>query len=394
MEGTLSAVSDFGCRDLENMLRNLFAGKQFVEAARLWGAFTKVPAVICGSGPSLSSQIPLLGKIGQRALIFAAGSAAHRLEACGVQPHALAALDPHLPLNTPSPYVGSGACFFYQWQLSSEGKNRVNGLPIATLGYGASKLQQWLLEKLAIDPTPFEVGWNAATFAAQIAYHLGCSPIVFVGIDHCEPDERGGALACTDTAGFSAWSRHDLLLGKKWLEELAVRSSDAVWLDASEGGLGLATVPYVPLAHVIRDFFQKEQDLTGRLYSAVERASPKRIEHKQVRTYLQKIQQSVERSKKHCEIFLRGLQEKQARPLAEIAAVELEEELFWGKRFASHVGDLARPSLLPGEGDFASCSAGKSAKISVLASDLLRLSRSFCKTGGLKRMCARDCLPI
>ena len=67
-----------------NFYKNLFELPKAKPASSLFSKFDKVPAIICGAGPSLEKNLPLLGTLKDRAIIFAGGTAMNALNAQGM----------------------------------------------------------------------------------------------------------------------------------------------------------------------------------------------------------------------------------------------------------------------------------------------------------------------
>ncbi|MEM7175389.1 MAG: 6-hydroxymethylpterin diphosphokinase MptE-like protein [Chlamydiota bacterium] len=347
-ESALAATRDFGVRAFENLCCNLLQVTELIEAKSLWNQFARMPAVICGAGPSLDEEINVLKTLGGRALIIAAGSAIHCLERQGIEPHFGVALDPDLPPERMRRQQSFGVPFFYQQQLSQELFSLLQGETVAAFGSAASGLQREFLTRLGLAAAPFEAGWNAVTFASHIAYCLGCAPLVFVGIDGCVsdgrtyaekaayPDEqvrwqRVDAIACVDRENRPAWSRPDFLLGKKWLESFAQNHPECQLINASGKGLAFAGLFNRPLSELAETFFALESDVKGKVQCALAIAERKKVEKKQVIAQIKCVSQSALRCTACCAEILNGYRKQQAsaRACALVASIELEEEFFW-----------------------------------------------------------------
>lgn len=164
----VSSYRDFGKSFLANLFGN--AALPHFDGLALKGALEGVPAIVCGSGPSLDRHKEALEK--EEGLILACGSAMHLLPFA----HAGVAIDPDPPAERYCDWTGP---IFYQNRFSNAILSEMEGVKIRMGHNGAYPLEE------AVAPTDFfDPGWNAGTFGVMIAKYLGCAPIVTLGIDH------------------------------------------------------------------------------------------------------------------------------------------------------------------------------------------------------------------
>src|SRR5262245_18924083 len=81
-------------RYLLNTIRNLRHIVEGVDPDRLRDAFSGVPAIVVGAGPSLDQNVRDLRTCAGRALIVATDTAWRPLASAGIDPHIVVALDP------------------------------------------------------------------------------------------------------------------------------------------------------------------------------------------------------------------------------------------------------------------------------------------------------------
>jgi hypothetical protein len=264
-----------------NILTNISRLPQTFYANTWEGAFTGVPAIICGAGPSLAQAQEVLKTWGEKALIFAGGSALSALGALNVQPHLAVAIDPnsqeyeHLKhLKSPeTPLIFSSRLFPQVVELFS-----------GPLGYLSSKtggaLEAFLEKRLDLDKQPIgpELGQEAlsvTTLTAALAYAWGCNPIIFVGVDLAYTGMQMYAPGVVSTSSVTLETlskekrvsdqlifrknRHGKMVPTlvKWVMESDVLSqyakehSDRLFFDTSSEGLGFKHIPYEDLGKIL-----------------------------------------------------------------------------------------------------------------------------------------------
>lgn len=292
VELTVCLYRDYGIPQLMNVFSNLNTSEKVRSGEGLFGKFSKVPAIICGAGPSLEDHVNTLKRLENQALIFGGGSALPFLTQENVPIHFGVALDPEPPGERFYAQTQFEVPLFYQNQVSHLLLQQSHG-PKLCLGESQSfPLEEWLELSLS----PCDVGWNVSTFATQIAFQLGCDPIIFVGMDLCVSDgnayagamseERDNPIEVKDRFGNSAVTRPDFLMAKKWLEAFATKHRETTFLNATTRGLTLEGIENVPL-----NIKSAPKDLKGAIFQAIEKAPL--VDLSQVTSKLQKLYQSV-----------------------------------------------------------------------------------------------------
>ena len=160
----LSEVADFGLQAFQNARANWEQGP-FHELSSLEGSFQGRPAIICGAGPSLELAAPLLGALGSKALLIAAGSAIAPLMKRKVPIHLACALDKEAP-----DYEVPNVPCCVQSRVNSKWLKKLKGPKILAQESGPIPWEEWWLETDA----PPSFGWTVGNFATQVALFLGC----------------------------------------------------------------------------------------------------------------------------------------------------------------------------------------------------------------------------
>ncbi|NGX38060.1 MAG: hypothetical protein K1000chlam2_01229 [Chlamydiae bacterium] len=264
-EGIHLVASDFQHRGIDlltNFLRNSSCFSNASDGRDLFGAFKGVPAVICGAGASLEMEAPYLRTLKDRALIFAGGTALSSLSQFSIQPHFGALIDPHPPSKR---YFENGAHampLFFQNRVHPTVLEQAQGPLLWIPGSRNDFLEKEM----------FDGGWNVSTFQAALACHLGCNPIILVGVDLAQSKDKHyagdferpeeGELVPIEGGLFT---RRDWIFAADWLSHFAKLHPEVEWINAS-CGMEIAGFEKKPLHEVS---FERQLDLQGEVYSAV-----------------------------------------------------------------------------------------------------------------------------
>lgn len=242
-----SEYQDFGIQVVSNLYANLGCMEERWEIGQ---HHLKIPAIICGAGPSLKKHLPKLRELQNRALIFGGGSAMPLLAEGGVPFHFGASFDPKPPLDRFLRHSEFQAPIFTQNRLSHELFCRIHGPRIGMGDSGGYPIEEWIYEKLGMERIFFDGGWTVADFMAKIAIHLGCDPIIFVGVDLLD-------------------DKPDFALSSSFIEELGCRS----------GSL---------------EDLKEEYDIQGIVHSIVESGRKRGVSKEKLAEVLETIKRSLE----------------------------------------------------------------------------------------------------
>lgn len=214
-----SIYKDFGVSCLKNSLKNFPTLERAISLNMLKDVCRGVPALICGSGESLSEHIGLIKKLGSKVLVFAGGSTLPLLQKHGITPDFAGAIDPG-PIDQ-SLCVFPSVPFFYQTQVDPKWFDRRTGPLVWVADSGHFLIEKWLCEQQNVDHSVFDGGWTVGTFLAAIATFLGCDPVLFLGMDFCTKSKKpeGSWSSVKNEDGQSCFTKRDWQLAAKWLEE-------------------------------------------------------------------------------------------------------------------------------------------------------------------------------
>ncbi|MBI4509590.1 MAG: motility associated factor glycosyltransferase family protein [Deltaproteobacteria bacterium] len=284
-----------------------------IEALR--SQFKGIPAVIIAPGPSLAKNVHLIPQLKGKALLITFSHTLHALQAAGVVPDLVMALDPE---DLRYHFEGIPIPEFEGMVLATTIHPEVFRFPARRVFTyaGNSQLDDWIYECLG-DDARLSSGGSVATSALSLALLWRCDPIIFVGQDlafsngqyyvrsSCDGDTR---LVLDDsghyfsTEGYSdGFSKMATIGGAKqtkaerlalvpgyyggkaqtsltsqlflsWFKTVAKTLKDKVRMfNCTEGGAFIEGMEHVPLADAITRFCQEPVDVPAILEDAMRR---------------------------------------------------------------------------------------------------------------------------
>lgn len=256
-----------------NILENVQRLSQSFCVNRWRGKFKGVPAIICGAGPSLKKTAVHLEKLEDKALIIAGGSTLSALSHLNIKPHLGLAVDPN-----PREYDCLKGCqfsaipFLYASRLYPKVFELFQG-PLGYIRSGTGGACEAYFEKalgIADDLIGPELGREAlsvTTLATAFATALGCSPIIFAGVDMAYADQKQyaeGVLAENETnekplkrknqRGDSIYTTVKWIMESDTLSSFAEDHPDHRFFNASVEGLGFRKIPYLPFEEISQKY--------------------------------------------------------------------------------------------------------------------------------------------
>lgn len=311
---------NYGVGFFKNFYSNMLSLEGAFLADDLFGKFKNMPAIICGAGPSLEKNLPLLGKLLNKALVFAGGSALNALNEADLQPHFGAGIDPNAPqydrLSTNKAFE---IPFFYRNRLLHQAFKTLHGSRLYVTGSGGYDISHLFENGLGIKGTPLEEGHNVVNFCLEIAHALGCNPIIFVGMDLAYTEMKAYAsgvvedstvnakmLTKTDHIDQAALLRKDIhgkpiytlwkwISEADWIGDFAKAHPDSTVINATEGGLGFPGIPNRDLKDVAKQYLLEEYDLKGMIHSEVLNCALPQVKTEKVCNLMTDLQDSLQR---------------------------------------------------------------------------------------------------
>ncbi len=192
----------FAGRYLLNTLTNVPMLAKEGDSASLFGAFSRVPAIVVGAGPSLDKTLREIAKLEGRVLIIAVDTALRPLLAAGIRPHLVVSVDPS-ELN--SRHLRDLGDCRGAW-LVAEASVDPNVFPQfagRTFTFKVSQHHPWpWLEDNGVGRGTLRAWGSVLTTAFDLACRAGCDPIVFAGADLAYSD---GLQYCRNTTYEEKW---------------------------------------------------------------------------------------------------------------------------------------------------------------------------------------------
>lgn len=331
---------------------------------KMFGKFQNVPAIICGAGPSLQKQLPLLADLADKALIFAGGSALNALNAVNILPHFGAGIDPNPPqFDRLSANQSFEVPFFYRNRMFHDAFLMIHGPRLYITGSGGYDVSGWFEEKLDIEAEPLDEGHNVVNFCVEVANALGCNPIIFVGVDlaytgmnayapgvvekrkvkkeeilntECFDD---AALLKKDIYGKPIYTLWKWIAEADWISQYAKDHPETTLINCTEGGIGFPEISNESLKTVIEKYLTQSDDLRGRINGEMQNNPLSHVTRERLIALMEELKDSLRRCVDDFNILLeesegvkKKIQSENKVPLAmqsgraALCEVELAEE--------------------------------------------------------------------
>lgn len=329
-----------------NMVENFFAIPNAGYINHWENAFSHVPAIVCGAGPSLQKVLPQLVQMRDRALIIAGGTAITALTQAGITPHLGIAIDPNPEeyLHLKNHKAGDMPLIFGS-RLQPKALKLFSGEKIYYRSFTGGPVEHWLEEQIGLKDLPLQKtahkeALSVTTAALNIAAHLGSPEIILAGVDLAYTGGRRypkGVLPDKELPEESLRVRDAKLWRKNRLGEDVetqlkwVMEADWIAAFAQNNNVRSCTSEGLPLQVPLIDlqpenYAKQKIDVAGQIETS-------RLDV-DVKKPLEKLFASLERCKKHIE-ELDG-------PLYDVALLDLQEELAYPVCYASFVKALEK----------------------------------------------------
>lgn len=363
-KAALHEYLNYGGIFFRNFYVNMLALDKAYLGNKLFGKFHKVPAIICGAGPSLNKQLDKLREIHDHALIFAGGSSMNALNAADIQPHFGAGIDPNIAqYERLSQNQAFETPFFYRNRLNPAALELVHGPRLFITGSGGYEVAQFFEEKFKLPSEFLDEGHNVVNFCLEIAQRLGCDPIIFVGLDLAYTDMQSYAtgvvknrdvkkkeITKVENFSYQALLKKDIygnpiytlwhwIAESQWIRDFSKEHPETTLINATEGGLGIATVANETFADVIKKHLGKSYDLSARIHGEIQNSQLTHITSSKLRKAENELLTSLLNCIEHFNVLIsegksmitqlksqKSLTEYTQSGLAALAEIELSEE--------------------------------------------------------------------
>lgn len=302
-------------------------------------SLSNVPAIICGAGSSLAEQSELLKKASEKALIFAAGTSLLFLQKNSIPFHACALIDPSIEEEKRRALLEINSLFFYKLRLDPRVMDKVKGPKMLMPPSPGYPMIEYVYEMIANSQVSEESGWSVGNFLGFVAAKLGCSPIIFVGMDGglIEGKEYAETIDCKvkkennarveSIKGNPIQTRSDLLAAHSFFEDLKKAFPKTRFVNATVEGLQMKGIEHSPLDEVLQDLPKIDtQSMIAKVLSSAKKM------HQSEKPFFEKALLSLSKAKKCIEeLLLEMTKEKPNHGLLALYEIELEEEIAFVK---------------------------------------------------------------
>ncbi len=335
----------------QNAFKNLYSLQDCFFSHKLKNQFLNHPAIICGAGPSINRDAPLLKKLTSKALIFAGGRALSVLNSENIEPHFTLGIDPYqMHHETYSQNNFFNAPFLYRMRVNSDALDKAHGTRLYTphaIGY---PLISHIEEKLKLRAPKLQEGLNVVNFSLQLAHFFGCDPIILVGCDLAYDNKNAYSKSVVlnqslpqkgqiDSKDYSIhrgvfqkniqgkevytlwkWSEE-----AKWMAEFAKTHPDRTYLNATLTGLNIDGFESTPLLQISQEHLKINRDLYSTVFQAIITQENDPISKEEIDLELKETFESLEK----CKYLLNQILEKSDKGILE--KDELEGEIAYKK---------------------------------------------------------------
>lgn len=310
-----SDCEDMGCKVLSNIFQNLSVLPKSRLGTTLEGTCAGMTAIICGAGPSLNSLLPQLVPFKDRALLIAGGTAVRALSSWGIRPHISAHVDPGPPRKRFLEQDSFEVPLFYQSRFSHDLLQTVQAPLLWMPGSGNYPLEAWIEAEVGIFAERFDAGCSISNFCTSLAAWLGCTTLIFAGMDFsCGPeaiyaaniggDEHAGACF-VEIEKDRLYSRPDWILSAAWMGSFAKEHPHIHCLNASSTGLELPGIQRCTLSDAASFFHDTPMDLAGKIHAAVSGAPLSNVTLEKVADVVDRVKESFKKCLTLCEALLK-----------------------------------------------------------------------------------------
>ena len=171
-------------------------------------------------------------------------------------------------------------------------------------------------------------------FSTHLAYHFGCDPIIFIGVDHAKgyaserkEKEHVNEIHCLNVEGEYVVSQKDWLISSSWLNQFVKKNPDRAYIHINDVGLlipNMETVSYSRINSILPDN-ARNYDIENRLYAILQRTKREDFVYNKSIAKLHQLYESMQRLSIHSKNYLDAFAKQDDRNLL-LEQIEIESE--------------------------------------------------------------------
>lgn len=300
---------------------------------RLANAMRNIPAVLCGAGPSLEKQLPLLKTLSERAFLMAAGSAMNAVTQASIVPHVGGAIDPtSVQASRQLTSFAFNVPAFYQNRFYRQAFTQWHGPLLYMVGSGAYRVSEWFEKELGIkEAEQLIMGVSTSNFLLELVRFLGCNPIILIGMDlaythdsryaegvsvHPADDPKQQEtlgktdeklLAVPSVDGGEVYTTNQWFYEAVCMSAFKLRNPEVICLNATEGGMAIPDIPNAAFSQVVEEHLTHSWDIEGWFHGAIQNAAVPKIPSDKVFKTMMKWKESLEGCLHHLALLIEDL---------------------------------------------------------------------------------------
>jgi hypothetical protein len=259
-----------------------------------FGQFKNVPAIVVSAGPSLEKNIHLVNGIKEKAVVICAGSSIRAMKHNRVSPHFLVSVDGH-KIN--SKVYGdldlSDVYLVYNFRFWHEIASTYPGRKILMKVDAESLPDLFITQNGGYEIGSLKSGFSVSHTSLNLAYQLGCNPIILIGQDLAyAPTKRyaDGQISSSqkhfkegeippncfytkDIHGQDILTDYELDSFRMLLERMIETSYQGKVdiINATEGGIHIKGTTDRKLAEVIDEYCRENREISSRISTLYEK---------------------------------------------------------------------------------------------------------------------------
>ena len=280
MRLVLAELKDFDITSLRNIYYNYLSDSEHGNYIDMKDSFRGIPAIICGAGNSLSKSCRSIPNNFSKSLIIAGGRCMELLQSMSVPMHMGVALCPYVHWRDFTSMGASTVPLLYSGRLNFEAKICHHGMSRLIVKGCPYPVEDWLYNQNGSVLPNLDIGWDVICFSTHLAYHFGCDPIIFIGVDHAKgyaserkEKEHVNEIHCLNVEGEYVVSQKDWLISSSWLNQFVKKNPDRAYIHINDVGLlipNMETVSYSRINSILPDN-ARNYDIENRLYAILQR---------------------------------------------------------------------------------------------------------------------------